>query len=243
MHKLSVIIPCYNESATIREILGRVIAAPTQNWEKEIIVVDDASTDGTQTLLEEFWPYARIVCREKNGGKGSAVREGLVLATGSHVLIQDADLEYDPEEIQHLLEVIDRGEAEVVYGSRNLRPREREGALIPRLGVWSITKLINALHGQHLTDVWTCYKLFPSEAAGEFVPGRFESELLFTAALSRRGYRFLEVPISYHPRDASAGKKIRYRDGIWAIAILIADWMVNGGVAKRTASIQSYSKV
>ena len=233
MHKLSIVIPCYNESNTIRELLMRVLVASTPGWEKEVIVVDDASRDDTKAQLEEFRPHATIIFRESNGGKGSAVRDGLAHATGDFVLIQDADLEYDPEEIHLLLSVIDKGNAQVVYGSRNLRPRERQGGRIPRLGVWLLTKIINTLHNQRLTDVWTCYKLFPREAAGDFAPGKFESELLFTTALSRRGYTFAEVPISYHPRDISEGKKIRYRDGIWAIAILVADWIVYGGVPKR----------
>lgn len=233
MNKLSIIIPCYNEAKTIQEIVRRVLVAQTPGWQKEVIIVDDGSSDETPALLKAFKEQANIILRDTNGGKGSAVREGLGQATGSHVLIQDADLEYDPEEIEKLLAVIDRGEADVVYGSRNLRPRERQGALVPRLGVWVITKLINILHQQHLTDVWTCYKLFPREAASDFTPGRFESELLFTTALSRRGYRFSEVPISYHPRDASEGKKIRYRDGLWAIAVLIADWVVHGSGRKQ----------
>ncbi len=228
MNKVSIIIPCYNESKTIQEIVQRVIAASTGGWEKEIIIVDDASSDGTQQLLEEFRPYAHIILRTQNGGKGSGVREGLSHATGTHVLIQDADLEYDPEEIELLLSHLTETEVDVVYGSRNLRPRERQGALIPRLGVWTITQLINILHRQKLTDVWTCYKLFPNESAEDFKPGRFESELLFTTALSRRGYRFAEVPISYHPRDASEGKKIRYRDGLYAIVVLIWDWILYG---------------
>ncbi len=228
MNKLSIIIPCYNELNTIRPLVSRVLAAPTGGWEREVIIVDDASTDGTQALLEEFRPHARIILRAQNGGKGSGVREGLVAASGTHVLIQDADLEYDPEEIESLVAVIDGGKAEVVYGSRNLRPREREGALIPRLGVWIITQIINILHKQKLTDVWTCYKLFPHEASGDFKPGRFESELLFTAALSRRGYRFQEVQISYHPRPTNEGKKIRYRDGVYAIIIIIWDWILYG---------------
>ncbi len=229
MHKLSILIPCYNESQTIHELLTRVIAVPTF-WEKEIIVIDDGSTDGTRDILATFQDRVRVILRAKNGGKGSALKDGLLQVTGQYILIQDADLEYDPKEIPSLLAAIDSGVVDVVFGSRNMRPREREGAWVPRFGVWVITKIINVLHQQKLTDVWTCYKLFPSEAAGDFAPGRFESELLLTASLSRRGYRFSEVPISYHPRAVSEGKKIRYRDGIWAIAVLVADWMVYGGV-------------
>ncbi len=227
MHKLSIIIPVYNERRTIEQILDRIEAAPMPGWEREIIVVDDGSTDGTREFLNSRHGI-QVILHEKNGGKGTAVRTGLAAATGAFVLIQDADLEYDPEDIQHLLHEVDSGRADVVYGSRNLRPREREGAYIPRLGVWVITKLINILHRLHLTDVWTCYKLFPRAAADAFVAGRFDSELLFTAALARRGYRFAEVPISYHPRDAAEGKKIRYRDGFIAISRIIDDWIRHG---------------
>lgn len=222
--KISIIIPCYNESRTIEEILNRVQAAPMLGWEKEIVIVDDASHDGTRDILKRYEDVFRVIYCEMNGGKGTAVRRGLEHATGDYVLIQDADLEYDPTDIQNLLSIVEGGAAEVVYGSRNLNPRTRRGGLMPRLGVWLITKLINVLHRLSLTDVWTCYKLFPREAAADFAVGRFESELLFTAALARRGYRFAEAPISYAPRALSEGKKIRYRDGFYAIIVLVHDW-------------------
>lgn len=224
-HRLSIIVPCYNEEKTVAELLNRVIAAPMPNWEKEIIVVDDASRDGTRAILKTFEQKVRVMYAEQNGGKGTVVRLGIASATGDYVLIQDADLEYDPIDIQDLLAVVEKGAVEVVYGSRNLSPRTHQGGLIPRLGVWFITKLINTLYRLSLTDVWTCYKLFPREAAGDLLAGRFESELLFTASLARRGYRFAEVPISYYPRPIAEGKKIRYRDGFYAIFIIIVDWI------------------
>lgn len=223
--KISIIVPCYNEVHTIEETLQQLLSTSMPGWEKEIIVVDDASIDGTRDILKRYEDAMQVIYSEKNGGKGTALRRGIEYATGTYVIIQDADLEYDPRDISGLLSVIEAGTAEVVYGSRNLNPRARHGGLIPRLGVWFITKLINALYGLSLTDVWTCYKLFPREAADEFLAGRFESELLFTAALVRRGYRFAEVPISYAPRDVAAGKKIRYRDGFYAIFIIVADWI------------------
>lgn len=227
MHKLSIIIPAYNERRTIGELLDRVERAPMPGWEREIIIVDDGSSDGTRELLAARQGI-QVILHEKNGGKGTAVRTGLASATGTHMLIQDADLEYDPEDIARLLNEIDADRADVVYGSRNLRPRERQGALLLRLGTWVITQLINILHRQRLTDACTCYKLFPRKAADAFQAGQFDSELLFTADLARRGYRFTEVPISYHPRTAAEGKKIRYRDGIEAIALIIADKMRHG---------------
>ena len=169
-------------------------------------MVDDGSKDGTREIHATFQDRVQVILRAQNGGKGSAIKDGIAQSTGDYILFQDADLEYDPEEIPAMLSVIDRGEADVVYGSRNMRPREREGAWVPRIGVWTLTKIINVLHQQKLTDVWTCYKLFPAEAASDFTPGRFESELLLTSTLSRRGYSFAEVPISYHPRKAAEGK-------------------------------------
>jgi len=225
---LSIVVPCYNELKTIQQLLNRLLVVDVSPWKKEIIVVDDCSVDGTREILKEFESRVTVVYQEKNGGKGTAVARGLAQATGDYVLIQDADLEYDPEEIPLLLAAIDAEKVEVVYGSRNLRPRERMGGRIPRLGVWFITKLINVLYGLHLTDVWTCYKLFPRAAAGAFASGGFESELLFTAALARRRYRFAEVAISYHPREVQEGKKIRYRDGLYSIFAIIVDWVRYG---------------
>ena len=224
--KISIVVPCYNEERTVAELLARVQAAvlPT-GWEKEIIVVDDASKDGTRDILKRFESTMQIVYCEKNGGKGTAVRRGVERVTGNYVLIQDADLEYDPADIAALLAVVDAHSAEVVYGSRNLSPETKRGGLIPRLGVWFITQLINTLYRLRLTDVWTCYKLFPKAAVGDLVAGRFESELLFTAALARRKYRFAEVAISYYPRPVSEGKKIRYRDGFYAIWVITIDWL------------------
>jgi glycosyltransferase involved in cell wall biosynthesis len=223
--RLSIIVPCYNEANTVVQLLEKLFSIDLGAWKKEIIIVDDASTDSTRELLERYEGRAVVVLQKINGGKGSAVQAGLTRATGDYVLIQDADLEYEPRDIPALLEGLTK--AAVVYGSRNLRPRERAGAYIPRMGVWFITKLINMLYGLSLTDVWTCYKLFPRDAGEDFKAGRFESELLFTAALKRRGYRFTEVPIKYHPREFFEGKKIRYSDGIYAIFVIIKDWMIH----------------
>ncbi|MDP3958360.1 MAG: glycosyltransferase [bacterium] len=223
MKKLSIVIPCYNESKTIRELLRRVESAPMPGWQREVIIVDDGSRDGTRDILKGYASRMKVIFQAVNGGKGTAVRRGLKEATGEYALIQDADLEYDPGEIKDLLAVVDRSEADVVYGSRNIHPTKREGFLISRAGVWFITKLMNVLYGLSLTDAWTCYKLFPREAGPDFSAGHFESELLFTAALARRGYRFAEVAISHNPRLIAEGKKIRYRDGIYAILVILLD--------------------
>jgi SAM-dependent methyltransferase len=227
-HKLSIIIPCYNESKTIRELLRRIqeVSLP-QNWEKEVVVVDDGSNDGTRDILKTYEKIHKIIYQSQNGGKGTAVKKGIDMATGDYCVIQDADLEYNPQEILQFLPLIEEGKADVVYGSRNLHHEKRVGFFISRLGVWIITILINAIYGLKLTDVWTCYKLFPRKAGEDFVLGGFEAEILFTAALARRGYHFTEVPISHNPRSREEGKKIRYRDGIKSIYLIILDRMTH----------------
>ncbi len=225
--KLSIIIPCYNEKETIQEILSRVFSINISPWEKEIIIVDDASTDGTQNILKGFESKVKIIYQNINGGKGTAIKRGLEEISGDYILIQDADLEYNPQEISILLNVIDNQKNNVVYGSRNLHHVHRKGFYSQRLGVWFITKLINNLYSKKLTDVWTCYKMFPQSAKEHFVSGGFEAELLFTTALARQGYSFIEVPITHTPRDAKHGKKIRYRDGFKAIQLILADKLIN----------------
>lgn len=234
--KLSIVIPCYNEQETIRELLRRVehVRLP-DSWEKEIIVVDDGSHDNTREILQAYESRIMVILQEKNKGKGSAVRLGLEEVRGDYVLIQDADLEYDPDEIPHLIRALEEGAGDVIYGSRNLGGKKRKGFLIPRLGVWMITKVLNILYGLSLTDAWTCYKLFPASAAADFQAGGFESELLFTAALSRRGLSIGEVPISHNPRPVSQGKKIRYRDGVKALLALAGDRLLH--LRKSAASV------
>lgn len=223
MKRLSIIIPCFNERATIEELLRRVNAVSFPEWEKEIIVVDDGSTDGTREILKEYAKRGlNMVYHEKNLGKGSAVARGIREGTGDYFIIQDADLEYNPEEIGLLLDALQQGRGDVIYGSRNLSG-EKRGLPFARLGVWLITKLLNWLYGLRLTDAWTCYKLFPRAVAREFRPGGFESELLFTAAIARQGLHIAEVPISHHQRSWNAGKKIRYRDGLRAMYLLLRD--------------------
>ncbi|HVZ76244.1 MAG TPA: glycosyltransferase family 2 protein [Candidatus Paceibacterota bacterium] len=228
MKTLSIVIPCYNEESTIGELLDRVLAVALPGWNKEVIVVDDCSKDGTRAILKGYESRIKVIYQEKNGGKGTAVRRGLSEASGDHALIQDADLEYDPADIPRLLAKIDGGAADVVFGSRNLDPQGRRGGLIPYLGASLITLELNLLYGLALTDACTCYKLFPAATAPDFGTGGFESELVFTAELARRGYRFAEAPISYDPRDVAHGKKIRYRDGVQAIIAILADWLRHG---------------
>lgn len=240
--RLSIVIPCFNERGTVRALLERVLGvAMPDGWEREVILVDDASTDGTRGVLQALDLPVRILYRDTNGGKGTALVDGFAIATGTHFLIQDADLEYDPHDIPALLCALDvqhaspqaaadrvahgeAGDRVVVYGSRNLTPGKREGKRLLQAGVWIITKLINFLYGARLTDACTCYKLFPRSAVPLFKPGGFDSDILFDPALIRAGYRVVEVPISYEPRSTAAGKKIKYRDGIKAIFALLKDF-------------------
>jgi glycosyltransferase involved in cell wall biosynthesis len=231
MQKLSIIIPAWNEKSTIREILHRVGAVSIPGWTIEIIIVDDCSTDGTREILKEYeQEYIQgyiVVYHQRNQGKGSAVKTGLGKATGDYILIQDADLEYNPAEIPQLVNALGNRSKIAIYGSRNILPRPfargRDMMLIPRLGVWFITLEFNLLFSTHLTDLWTCYKLFPREAGIYFSGGHFESELSFSARLIKNAYHIVEVPISHHPRSFEQGKKIRYRDGFKGILTIIKE--------------------
>jgi glycosyltransferase involved in cell wall biosynthesis len=224
MRTLSIVIPCFNEETTIAEILRRVLEVNIPGWKKEIVVVNDSSTDKTAEILKTFKDKIIVHTHEVNQGKGTAVKNGLARASGDYVLIQDADLEYDPQEIPSLVAKVS-GDRSVVYGTRNHSKAVRTGFWIPRLGVWFLTELTNLLYGTRLTDIWTCYKLFPKAVKNYFVSGRFESEIIFTLKVIREGYEIQEVPISHRPREVTHGKKITYLDGIQAIWLVIKDWL------------------
>lgn len=221
---LSVIIPVYNEKNTIREIIDIVKAVGIS---KEIIVIDDGSTDGTRQILEEIkYPEVKVVLHDKNYGKGRAVRTGIEAATGSIIIVQDADLEYDPKDYHALIEPILSGKAEVVYGSRWLKHKLNNKPWpfnLFRFGRWFLTTLTNLLYGTKLTDEPCCYKVFKREVIKN-IPltcKRFEFCPEITAKVSRRGYKIYEVPVSYYPRSFKEGKKIKYSDGLEALATLL----------------------
>ena len=219
--KLSVIVPVYNERETVREILERVRAVGV---EKEIIVVDDGSTDGTRDILreEEGRGNVRVIYHPQNRGKGAAIRTGLEHATGDVVLIQDADLEYDPRDYPRLLQPILEGRAEVVYGSR-FRGRCESMLFWHALGNKLLTLATNLIYGAALSDMETCYKAFKAEVI-KSIPlraRRFEFEPEVTAKVLKRGYHIHEVPISYSGRKHHEGKKITWRDGFTALWTLI----------------------
>lgn len=222
--KLSVIIPVYNEAATIAEVLRRVQAAEA-GVDKEIIVVDDGSTDGTQEILqkEQSNPETLVFRQPANMGKGAAVRRGIEAATGDIILIQDADLEYDPREYPQLLAPILEGRAKVVYGSRFLGGPRKAMFFWHMAGNKLLTLVTNILYDTIISDMETGYKVF----AAEVIKGiplrsrRFEFEPEVTAKVLKRGYRIYEVPISYTGREYSEGKKITWRDGFLALWTLL----------------------
>jgi len=219
---LSVIMPIYNERATLEQIVARVVAAP---YEKQIILVDDGSTDGTRALVEQYRGRSgfEVVLQPRNRGKGAAIRAALPLVRGDAVIIQDADLEYDPQDYPLLIEHIRRGYADVVYGSRYLSRRATLPWTRYRLGVHLLNGLVRLLYLARITDEATCYKAFRTEVLRplRLRCERFEFCPEVTAKCLKRGYRIVEVPISFRYRTVAEGKKIGWRDGFEAAWTLL----------------------
>lgn len=215
---LSVVIPCYNERESILEILKKVKAAPVEHM--EIIVVDDKSTDGTTEIVrDKVEPIVdKVIYHAENTGKGGALRTGFMAATGDVVIIQDADMEYDPNEYPQVVNPIFEGRAEVVYGSRFLN-QSAKGYLLNRLANKGLTFLSNMRTHQKLTDMETCYKAFKREIIQsiDIEEKRFGFEPEITAKISKKGITIQEVPISYYPRSNEEGKKIGWKDGVRAL--------------------------
>jgi glycosyltransferase involved in cell wall biosynthesis len=220
--RLTVVVPAYNEEATIRSILERVRAVEVVD---QIVVVNDCSTDGTRGQLANLdWPKLTVIHHQVNQGKGAALRTGIGAATADVVVIQDADLEYDPREFPRLMEPLQQGRAHAIYGSRFLG-RPRKMTLVQWVGNRFLTLTTNLLYGAALTDMETCYKLMPTRIAQalDLRCRRYDVEPEITAKLLRAGYRILEVPISYEGRDEQAGKKIRWTDGFPAVKALLVN--------------------
>ncbi len=232
--KLSIVIPVFNEEKTIKEIIKEVKALKIKGVETEIIVVDDGSTDKTLDLIPK--EGVKLFKQPRNMGKGAAVKRGIDEARGEYVIIQDADLEYNPAQIADLIQPILDGKAKVVYGTRlrrlpNMKNEERTPRfLLHYLGNRSLSLLTSALYGSWLTDMETCYKLFPASLGKKFdlKAKRFDFEPEITAKILKSGYKILEVPISTKPRDYAEGKKLRtFHDGTIALWTLFKYRFVN----------------
>ncbi|QEG23995.1 Undecaprenyl-phosphate mannosyltransferase [Mariniblastus fucicola] len=219
---LSIVIPVYNEEATVARVVSRVAALPLNS---ELVIVDDCSTDGTRAILGLVadLPQVQVILKDKNAGKGAALRTGFENATGDFIIVQDADLEYDPRDIPPIIQPLLRGEADIVYGSRFIGDVVHDESFIHRLGNAVLTQASNLFSGLNLTDMETCYKAFTREAmeAVDIEQERFGIEPEITAKLARRGFRFKEVPISfYESRGYDEGKKIGIKDlfnAFWCI--------------------------
>ena len=224
LRKLSVVVPVFNERNTLVEILRRMRAVELPDGiEREIIVVDDGSNDGTRDVLNQVGDSTvRVVMHEANLGKGAALRTGFAHATGDYVLVQDADLEYDPDDWPKLLNPVLRGRARVVYGSRFTGER-RNMLLLHWMGNRFLSMTTNVLFNTTLSDMETCYKLFDRDLVDDMKlqSNRFDIEAEITAKVLKRGIRIYEVPISYSGREFDEGKKITWRDGFAALWTLV----------------------
>lgn len=228
MKKLSVIVPVYNEQNTIDEILKRIVSVSLPGWSKEIIVVDDGSTDRTKTILKSWEKKVHIIYKEKNEGKGSVLSIGFRKATGDIILIQDADLEYSPKDYPILLAPFDNPQMNVVYGSRFLGPHLSTMFMYAQ-GNKFVTLVTNVLFNTNITDMETGYKAFRRSAlVGVTINAkRFDVEPELTVKVLKKGCQIYEVPISYYGRKFAEGKKLTWRDGVVALWTLIKYRFVN----------------
>lgn len=223
--KISILIPVYNEVKNLETILEKVESVNLEGAEKEIIMVDDGSSDGTRDLLKKLTETGKykIYFHGHNMGKGAALRTGLAYTTGDIILIQDADLEYDPAEYTKLLEPFKNNEADVVYGSRLACKENQKNFLTQSLFANKfLTGLTNLLYGSKITDMETCYKVFRYDVIKSFTikSNKFDFEPEISAKILKRKYKIVELPISYEGRSYEEGKKIGWKDGVQAIFTL-----------------------
>lgn len=233
---LSIVMPCYNEKATIKKIIDEVMAVNLGSTQKEILVVDDGSKDGTRDILKSLASKnstIKLLFQEVNQGKGAALKRGILESKGDVVVVQDADLEYDPQEYKRLLYPIERGHADVVYGSRFIGGEPHRIIYYRnQIANKALTMLSNMLSGLNLTDMETCYKMFSGDLARDVAKDlkslRFGFEPEVTARIAKRHVRVYEIGISYYGRSKEEGKKIGFRDGIKAVWEIIRFNLTSG---------------
>jgi len=222
MHTVSILIPVYNEERTIEQVLKRIFAVKLTGWKREVIIIDDGSDDGTRSKLKKWENRCRIIYQPRNQGKGAAITTGLAQAKGEIILIQDADLEYHPQDYPVLLLPFKDKRVSVVYGSRFLGPH-LSTMFLYALGNKFVTLMTNILFNTTLTDMETGYKVFRRKVLGgiKIQAKRFDFEPEFTAQVLKAGYQIYEVPISYYGRKFTEGKKLTWKDGVLALITLI----------------------
>jgi len=229
MKTLSILIPVYNEEESVNIILD-IVSNVKLSLEKEIVIINDGSTDNSDKKIKSFLKKNRnrkkikyVYVSKENGGKGSAIREGIKAASGDIIIVQDADLEYNPNEYQSLIDPIINNKAKVVYGSRVLNnPNVKKSGLSFYLGGRLLSFLTNFLYGSRITDEPTCYKVFHKDVIKNipFISNKFNWEPEITAKILRKNIKIYEIPISYNPRSKKEGKKISWKDGLQAITTL-----------------------
>ena len=220
-------MPVYNEEKTLRQILKKIITVALVEWEKEIVVVDDGSSDESRKILLEFADKIKIVCHDHNRGKGAALKTGFKIVTGEYILIQDADLEYDPSEYQKLLLPIEVGQTEVVFGSRILKKNNVPFSQIYFYGGILVTKVFNLFFMRSISDITTCYKVFSRKFVPELI-SQPSNDFVFDAieltyVLSKS--TIVEVPIAYQARPKIEGKKLNWQDGLKCVVRIAAIWI------------------